>query len=121
MEDNGLKFDTDEHVQKFKAPIMILHAEDDRVVPYKLGVKVSVLEFAVMFFRPISHTLFFFFCSSITRQRRRVAKMLVLSCSRPSRQSWVMAINTFAETLVYLILSGTYVRNSRFCFALNEH
>ncbi|XP_031621471.1 lysophosphatidylserine lipase ABHD12 isoform X2 [Contarinia nasturtii] len=46
MFDNNLRFESDKHIATFPQPIMILHAEDDIVVPYKLGHKLyqSALE-----------------------------------------------------------------------------
>ncbi|XP_034231132.1 lysophosphatidylserine lipase ABHD12 isoform X2 [Thrips palmi] len=40
MYNNGLKFDSDVHVSKIRAPVAILHAEDDRIVPFHLGQKL---------------------------------------------------------------------------------
>lgn len=40
MYENGLKFQSDRHLVKVKAPILILHAEDDIVIPIKLGLKL---------------------------------------------------------------------------------
>lgn len=40
MYENGLRFETDAHLSKVQAPIMILHAEDDIVVPIDLGMKL---------------------------------------------------------------------------------
>ncbi|KAK3922473.1 Lysophosphatidylserine lipase ABHD12, partial [Frankliniella fusca] len=40
MYNNGLKFDSDQHVSKILAPVAILHAEDDRIVPFYLGEKL---------------------------------------------------------------------------------
>lgn len=37
MYENNLRFESDNHIATFPQPIMILHAEDDIVVPYKLG------------------------------------------------------------------------------------
>ncbi|XP_071449861.1 lysophosphatidylserine lipase ABHD12 isoform X2 [Hetaerina americana] len=37
---NNLRFETDRHLKSVKVPIIILHAEDDAVVPYKLGRKL---------------------------------------------------------------------------------
>lgn len=37
---NGLKFDTDENASKILAPVVILHAEDDRIVPFYLGERL---------------------------------------------------------------------------------
>ncbi|XP_026282641.1 lysophosphatidylserine lipase ABHD12 isoform X2 [Frankliniella occidentalis] len=37
---NGLKFDSDQHVSKILAPVAILHAEDDRIVPFYLGERL---------------------------------------------------------------------------------
>ena len=37
---NNLRFESDKHVERILCPIMILHAEDDIVVPIALGVKV---------------------------------------------------------------------------------
>ncbi|XP_073987588.1 lysophosphatidylserine lipase ABHD12 isoform X2 [Rhodnius prolixus] len=41
MYDNGLRFESDVHLSKVSAPIMILHAEDDIVIPIDLGEKLS--------------------------------------------------------------------------------
>ncbi|XP_014281241.1 lysophosphatidylserine lipase ABHD12 isoform X2 [Halyomorpha halys] len=40
MYENGLKFQSDRHLVKVKAPILILHAEDDLVIPIQLGLKL---------------------------------------------------------------------------------
>lgn len=45
MYDNGLRFESDVHLSKVSAPIMILHAEDDIVIPIDLGEKVILLLF----------------------------------------------------------------------------
>lgn len=41
MHANRLRFESDQHIAEFRQPVMILHAEDDMVVPFKLGYKVS--------------------------------------------------------------------------------
>lgn len=41
MFDNNLRFESDKHICSFPQPVTILHAEDDLVVPYKLGYKVN--------------------------------------------------------------------------------
>ncbi|KAK4872834.1 hypothetical protein RN001_014863 [Aquatica leii] len=38
--DNNLRFKTDEHINNVHCPIMILHAKDDCIVPYNLGLKL---------------------------------------------------------------------------------
>lgn len=38
--DNHLRFATDIHIGKVQCPIMILHAEDDEIIPIYLGEKV---------------------------------------------------------------------------------
>ncbi|XP_034939458.1 lysophosphatidylserine lipase ABHD12 isoform X2 [Chelonus insularis] len=38
--DNNLRFESDQHIANIQCPIMILHAEDDRVVPFVLGEKL---------------------------------------------------------------------------------
>ncbi|XP_018569390.1 monoacylglycerol lipase ABHD12 isoform X2 [Anoplophora glabripennis] len=40
MQANGFTFQTDKFICNVDAPIIILHAEDDHVVPYKLGYKL---------------------------------------------------------------------------------
>ncbi|XP_055317006.1 lysophosphatidylserine lipase ABHD12 isoform X2 [Sitodiplosis mosellana] len=40
MFENKLRFESDKHVSTFPQPLMILHAVDDLVVPYKLGHKL---------------------------------------------------------------------------------
>lgn len=37
---NNLRFESDKHIEKIKSPIMILHAEDDGVIPFFLAEKV---------------------------------------------------------------------------------
>lgn len=38
---NQLRFESDKNLAQFRQPVMILHAQDDLVVPFKLGYKVS--------------------------------------------------------------------------------
>lgn len=40
---NHIRFQSDKHIEKIikKCPVMILHAEDDNVVPFSLGEKVN--------------------------------------------------------------------------------
>lgn len=40
MYNNNLRFESDSHIGEFRQPILILHAEDDLVVPFKLGYKL---------------------------------------------------------------------------------
>ncbi|XP_019872114.1 lysophosphatidylserine lipase ABHD12 isoform X2 [Aethina tumida] len=40
MQQNNFVFKTDVHICHVDLPVIILHAEDDRVVPYKLGYKL---------------------------------------------------------------------------------
>lgn len=40
--ENNLRFESDKHIGNIKCPVMILHAEDDNVVPFILGEKVSL-------------------------------------------------------------------------------
>ncbi|XP_029038033.1 lysophosphatidylserine lipase ABHD12 isoform X2 [Osmia bicornis bicornis] len=37
---NYLRFESDKHIEKIQCPIMILHAEDDGIVPFSLGEKL---------------------------------------------------------------------------------
>lgn len=39
---SGIDFRSDDHIANINAPILIMHAEDDLVVPYALGRKVSI-------------------------------------------------------------------------------
>lgn len=43
MQANDFKFQTDVHINNVDCPIMIIHAEDDGVVPFKLGQKVNII------------------------------------------------------------------------------
>lgn len=43
MYKNKLRFESDQHIAEFRQPVLILHAEDDLVVPFELGYKVSVM------------------------------------------------------------------------------
>lgn len=45
--DNNIRFESDRHIATFPQPVTILHAEDDLVVPYKLGYKVKCCCFAI--------------------------------------------------------------------------
>lgn len=38
--DNGFRFESDQHISEFRAPLLIMHAEDDRVIPLQLGYKL---------------------------------------------------------------------------------
>lgn len=38
--DNFLRFESDKHIEKIQCPIMILHAEDDNIIPFALGEKL---------------------------------------------------------------------------------
>ncbi|XP_046752253.1 lysophosphatidylserine lipase ABHD12 isoform X3 [Diprion similis] len=38
--DNELRFESDKHITKIECPIMILHAQDDGVIPFFLGEKL---------------------------------------------------------------------------------
>lgn len=40
--ENQLLFETDRHLGIIKSPVLILHAEDDMVVPYQLGKRVCI-------------------------------------------------------------------------------
>lgn len=37
---NQLRFESDQHIAEFRQPVLILHAEDDHVVPFTLGYKL---------------------------------------------------------------------------------
>lgn len=45
MYENYLRFESNKHIATFPQPVMILHAEDDLVVPYKLGHRVRVMHY----------------------------------------------------------------------------
>lgn len=38
--DNGFRFESDQHISEFRAPIMIMHAESDRIISYELGYQL---------------------------------------------------------------------------------
>uniref|UniRef100_A0A2M3Z6B0 Putative monoacylglycerol lipase abhd12 n=1 Tax=Anopheles braziliensis TaxID=58242 RepID=A0A2M3Z6B0_9DIPT len=40
MYNNMLRFESDQHIAEFRQPVLILHAEDDLVVPFDLGYKL---------------------------------------------------------------------------------
>lgn len=42
MYSNFLRFESDQHIAEFRQPVLILHAEDDMVVPFHLGYKVFI-------------------------------------------------------------------------------
>ncbi|CAD7088179.1 unnamed protein product [Hermetia illucens] len=37
---NSLRFESDKHINEFRQPVLILHAEDDIVVPFELGYRL---------------------------------------------------------------------------------
>ncbi|KAI8116891.1 hypothetical protein FF38_06700 [Lucilia cuprina] len=37
---NSLRFESDQHISEFRQPILIVHAEDDYVVPFQLGYRL---------------------------------------------------------------------------------
>lgn len=41
MYSNHLRFQSDQHIGEFREPVMIMHAEDDLVIPFELGYRVS--------------------------------------------------------------------------------
>lgn len=43
--ESGITFKTQEYLSNSAIPILILHAEDDWVVPFALGIKVSIIFF----------------------------------------------------------------------------
>lgn len=45
--ENHLRFESDKHICKIECPIMILHAEDDGVIPFFLAEKVRLWEYIV--------------------------------------------------------------------------
>lgn len=45
---NELRFESDKHIGKIQCPVMILHAEDDNVVPFSLGEKVNMIKFSTL-------------------------------------------------------------------------
>lgn len=61
MYQNGLKFQSDRHLVKVKAPILILHAEDDLVIPIKLGLKVNKFITYLIFCNCVRNLYFFYF------------------------------------------------------------
>lgn len=42
MYSNCLRFESDQHISEFRQPVLMLHAEDDLVVPFRLGHMVIV-------------------------------------------------------------------------------
>lgn len=40
--ENGIVFDTEENLKDSRVPVLILHAQDDEILPYQLSEKVSV-------------------------------------------------------------------------------
>lgn len=49
IRENSLRFASDEHIADFTQPILMLHAEDDWIVPYKLGLKVELNLIIILF------------------------------------------------------------------------
>ncbi|XP_044571518.1 lysophosphatidylserine lipase ABHD12-like [Drosophila ananassae] len=43
MYENKIRFESDKHILEFSAPVMILHARDDVVVPYELGHRLYTI------------------------------------------------------------------------------
>lgn len=41
MYSNHLRFQSDQHIGEFREPVLIMHAEDDLVIPFELGYRVG--------------------------------------------------------------------------------
>ena len=41
LRDNDMLFESDRHIANVSVPVMIMHAEDDLIIPYSLAVKVT--------------------------------------------------------------------------------
>lgn len=41
LHSSHLRFESDQHISEFRQPVLIMHAEDDLVIPFDLGYKVS--------------------------------------------------------------------------------
>lgn len=40
MHHNGLRFESDKYISQYRQPVLIMHAEDDYVIPFHLGYKL---------------------------------------------------------------------------------
>ena len=40
LHDNDMQFESDRHIGSVSVPVMMLHAEDDLIIPFSLAVKV---------------------------------------------------------------------------------
>lgn len=52
--ENQLLFETDKHLGIITSPVLILHAEDDMVVPFQLGKRVCIWHFNISFFNVVN-------------------------------------------------------------------
>lgn len=43
VDKQNLKFQSDKYIGVIKCPIIVIHAEDDEIVPFKLGEKVWII------------------------------------------------------------------------------
>jgi pimeloyl-ACP methyl ester carboxylesterase len=59
--ENQLLFETDKHLGIIKSPVLILHAEDDMVVPFLLGRRVCIWCINMSLFNVVN-SQFLFFC-----------------------------------------------------------
>lgn len=92
---NNLRFESDKHIATFPQPVMILHAEDDMVVPFKLGHKVSGRIPSYQWAFQINNVIYHHF-SCIWRHWRRDTSHGARSSSTDLTLLAAMAINTYA-------------------------
>ncbi|VEN34722.1 unnamed protein product [Callosobruchus maculatus] len=53
LERNGFRFKTTENILSVDCPIMMMHAEDDNVIPWRLGFKVRLCDFWNLSCKPL--------------------------------------------------------------------
>ena len=51
LERSGVSLDTENRLQHVKCPVMILHAHDDRIVPFVLTERLMVERFSLLYDR----------------------------------------------------------------------
>lgn len=118
MYENNLRFESDKHIATFPQPVLILHAEDDIVVPYKLGHKVCyfsefIFDFCLHFWDFSTHfrlliSNFSFTCRHLKRGRSLGAR----SNFADSALKAIMDISLYAvlqSYQIFLIISSNHM------------
>lgn len=106
-------FATDKYICGIDIPVMILHAKDDKVVPYKLGYKVVSL--LSIFYHPLLHFHIWCYCSYINLRKSADLILREALYFIHLMRSIILAINLYAKQKTYQIKFG----NNILCININ--